>query len=170
MKRTFLTTALSSRWSSEVWRVIHRVLYPCPQPLRENPDTLNNYFISRTERTLSTEPDDINNHDLIQRFPQHDGHSFMLRQVSPKEVIWEIGKLRMDCSTGVDQIPVKFIKLVAEDLAGPLTYIINTCIESAFFPQIWKTARISPIPKILHPEDEEDYRPISILPALSKHS
>ncbi len=169
MKRTFLTTALSSRRSSEVWRVIHRVLYPSPQPLRENPDTLNNYFITRTERTLGTEPDDINHlHDLIQSFPQHDGHSFALRQVSPKEVIREIGKLRMDCSTGVDQIPVKFIKLVAEDLAGPLTYIINTCIESSFFPQIWKTARISPIPKLLHPKDETDYRPISILPALSK--
>ena len=74
----------------------------------------------------------------------------------------------MDCSVGVGQIPVKFIKLVAEDLAGPLAYITNTCINSSFSPQIWKTARISPIPKTHCPKDERDYRPISILPALSK--
>lgn len=29
-------------------------------------------------------------------------------------------------------------------------------------------ARISPIPKIDHPKSENDYRPVSILPALSK--
>lgn len=74
----------------------------------------------------------------------------------------------MDCSTGVDQIPMKFIKPVEKDLAGPLTYIVNTCIESSVFPQIWKTARISSIPKTLHPKDERDYRPIFLLLALSK--
>jgi hypothetical protein len=73
-----------------------------------------------------------------------------------------------DTSTGFDQIPVKFIKLVSTDLVGPLTYIINTCIDSSLFPRTWKTARVSPIPKINNPTCEKDYRPISILPALSK--
>ena len=33
----------------------------------------------------------------------------------------EIYHLRSDCSTGVDQIPVKFVKLVSEHIGGPLS-------------------------------------------------
>ncbi len=40
--------------------------------------------------------------------------------------------------------------------------------DTSSFPQIWKTARISPIPKTDSPASEKDYRPISILPVLSK--
>ena len=57
---------------------------------------------------------------------------------------------------------------MAESLAGPLTYIINSCIKASYFPEAWKIARISPIPKVNQPKTEQDHRPISILPALSK--
>lgn len=111
----------------------YRVLHPSPQPIREDADTLNNDFITNTKRTLGAELDHTDQlHDLIQGFPQHDNHSFALRQVTLKEVIQE----RTDCSTGVDKIPVKFIKLMAGDLAGSLTYIINTCIQSSSFRKI----------------------------------
>lgn len=36
------------------------------------------------------------------------------------------------------------------------------------YPLLWKTARISPIPKVDEPRTNDDYRPISILPVLSK--
>ena len=35
-------------------------------------------------------------------------------------------------------------------------------------PKLWKTAQICPIPKISSPTTNSDYRPISILPILSK--
>ena len=124
------------------------MLHPSPQPIREGPDALNNYFITNTERTLGTEPE----HTGPVRF-------FALRQVTLKEVIQETGKLRTDCSSGVDKIPLTFIKL---DLDGPLTYIIHTCNESSSFPQVWKAAPISPIPKIPHPKDKTDHKPIYI--------
>ena len=41
-------------------------------------------------------------------------------------------------------------------------------VEASTFPQQWKTARVVPIPKVYYPSDTTDYRPISILPALSK--
>ncbi len=49
-----------------------------------------------------------------------------------------------------------------------MTHIINSCIRPSYFPEAWKIARISPIPKIEQPIAEQDYRPVSILPALSK--
>ena len=42
------------------------------------------------------------------------------------------------------------------------------CISNSQFPRFWKTARISPVPKIDNPKQNADYRPVSILPALSK--
>ena len=37
-----------------------------------------------------------------------------------------------------------------------------------FFPESWKVARVSPIPKIDNPVTVKDFRSISILPVLSK--
>ena len=53
-------------------------------------------------------------------------------------------------------------------LAGPLMHIINTCIAALVFSRVWKAARVSPIPKIDQPIDKSDFRPVSILPTLSK--
>ena len=63
---------------------------------------------------------------------------------------------------------MSFIKPVAEHLESPLTFIINNFIVTSTFPGMWKIARISPIPKIVNPSQLKDYRPISILPILSK--
>ena len=60
------------------------------------------------------------------------------------------------------------VKFVAENIASPLTYIINECIRLSVFPTEWECARISVIPKIDNPTTGDDYRPISILPILSK--
>ena len=84
------------------------------------------------------------------------------------EVLRTIKTLRSDTSTGPDGIPVKFAKLVAEFISGPIAAIINNCIRTGYFPEAWKKARISPIPKIDNPKLEEHLRPISILPTLSK--
>ena len=73
-----------------------------------------------------------------------------------------------DTSTGPDGIHVKFVKMVADSIAGPLTAIINNCIRKYYFPKALKNARISPIPKVDQPKSEEHFRPTSILPTLSK--
>ena len=44
----------------------------------------------------------------------------------------------------------------------------TTVGKTSSFPNVWKTARISPIRTIDHPKCEDDFRPISILPAMSK--
>ena len=75
---------------------------------------------------------------------------------------------RNDCSMGCDRIPASFIKPVSEFLASPTTFIINNFIKINQFPDIWKLARISPIPKIQLPGELKDNRPVSILPILSK--
>ena len=126
--------------------MIHPVLHPSLKPLREDPEKLNRYFISTATRTLGTKPDSI--HDLLDLFPTRlmNCPHFALRNVSRGEVLKQTSRLRSDCSTGVDQIPVKFVKLASDYLSGPLTYIINSCIILACSGRInysrWELLRL----------------------------
>ena len=105
-KRSFFMTALSSKRPKQVWRVIHRVLNP--SPARADPDQLNKYFIVTNEMTLGTTPDATSDLlELAKSLPEHSRRSFKLCRVTFEDVMKEIHHLRSDCSTGVDQIPVK---------------------------------------------------------------
>ena len=129
VKKAFFDNAFSSRRPREIWKTIHRVLNPCPKPLQANPNDLNAFFSTTAERTLGRTIDNSDILDLISELDtNHEKCTFDLREVTQAEVLQEIKGLRADCSTGPDQIPVKFLKPVAESLAGPLTYIINSCI------------------------------------------
>ena len=126
-RRPFFMTVLSSKRPKQVWRVIHRVLNPSTIPLRTDPDQLNKYFIATNERTLSTTPDATSDLlELAKSLPEHSERSFKLCHVTFEDVMKEIHYLRSDCSTGVDQIPVKFVKLVSiSTVLSPLLCLIN---------------------------------------------
>ena len=166
-KRGFMTNALSSKRPKEVWKTIHRILHPSQQPITVYPD--NKHFTSAAERVdASVAVDKEELHRRINALAQDTDTSFRLKSVTYHEVIRESKALRSDCSTGPDNIPTKFIKLVPDHLASPLTHILNTCISKLDFPTLWKVARISPIPKVGEPQANDDFRPVFILPVLSK--
>ena len=169
-KREFYNKTLSSK-NLEVWKTIHRVLQPNSQPLRSDPNELNAHFASTAVRVTSASPESQENlRNLIESLPDDKPGAFSLNTVSRLQVLLclELKKLRSDCSCGPDGIPVKFIKIAADCLASPLTHILNNCISKQVFPSTWKTVRISAIPKNSTVKSNNDLRPISILPVLSK--
>ncbi|CAB3997878.1 Hypothetical predicted protein, partial [Paramuricea clavata] len=172
-KKKFTQKMLSSKKPKEVWKVIHRILHPEPRRITFHPDKLNSHFTSTAERTIGTDVNDNNNsydtiRNMIDSLPPDYDNGFHINPVTLGEVVNEIRCLRGDCSTGPDHIPAKMIKIVAEYLGSPLTDIINTCIANRSFPSAWKIARICAIPKVKQITSENDLRPISILPVLSK--
>ena len=168
-KREFYKRSFSSKNPKDVWKVIHRIFHPNPKPLRVDPDKLNTHFASTSERVTgaASEPTD-NLWSFINTLPDDPKCAFHLREVSYREVLGEIYSLRSDCSCGPDGIPVKFIKMVADQIASPLTHIVNNCISKQLFPSQWKIARICAIPKCDPISSYNDLRPVSILPTLSK--
>ena len=75
-----------SSWSAfrEVWRMVHRVLHPCRQPLRFDPDKLNLHFATTARRTLdveSTNQDEL--FQLIRGLTDKEG-AFHLTKRSPE--------------------------------------------------------------------------------------
>ena len=92
---------------------------------------------------------------LIDNFPDPAGPPlFKLRTVSPGQVVQVLKSLRSDSSTSPVQIPVKFLKMVAEIIAGPITEITNNCTRKYYIPLIWKKAGINPIPETDYPKTE----------------
>ena len=73
--------------------------------------------------------------------------SFALTPVDVGDVLKVLNKLKPKTSCGVDGISSEMIKLCKEELAGPLTIIINRSICSGIFPEEWKVAKITPLLK-----------------------
>ncbi len=83
-------------------------------------------------------------------------------------ILYWILQLRLTVSVGLDAIPARFIRGCTADLIIPLRCIINRCMLEGSFPTEWKLARMVPIPKVPNPNAALHFRPISILPILSK--
>ena len=71
-------------------------------------------------------------------------------------------------ATGLDSIGPKLLKCLNNVLTPSITYIINKSIESGIFPCAWKNEKVNPIFKNGEKDNVNNYRPISILPTLSK--
>ena len=70
---------------------------------------------------------------------------------------------------GPDELTPKILKLVALLIYEPLTRLYNKCLEAGVYPSIWKRPNIHPVfKKKGSPSDPTNYRPISLLPCLSK--
>ncbi|CAH0553006.1 unnamed protein product [Brassicogethes aeneus] len=69
---------------------------------------------------------------------------------------------------GMDRLNLKIWKLVLPYCLPALTHIINKSLETGKIPQLWKTAAVIPVPKVIKPSSPSDLRPISILPLASK--
>ena len=54
------------------------------------------------------------------------------------------------------------------DVVPPLVHIINCSIDTASFPSIWKVVKIFSLHKGGSQHDTNNFRPISILPIISK--
>jgi hypothetical protein len=65
-------------------------------------------------------------------------------------------------------ISSKVLKISIDFISYPLHIIINSCFEEGYFPEQLKKSKIVPIFKKGNKEEVQNYRPIAIVPALSK--
>ena len=93
-----------------------------------------------------------------------------LKEVTKEEIIQIIKSLTTKKSSGFDNLSTYIIKCISSLLIDPLHNIINKSISSGIFPDRLKWAIVSPIYKNqeLDIHQFNSYRPISLLPALSK--
>ena len=79
-----------------------------------------------------------------------------------------IDKLKDKTATGYDHLDVRLIKDLKKIISPILTKLINLGYEIKKFPNCLKRAIIRPIYKADDPNNISNYRPIALLPILSK--
>ena len=95
-------------------------------------------------------------------------NSFYMSPTDEAEVMQIILSLKSKRSCGKDGISNVFLKSISEQILKPLTKIINKSIETGIVPEGMKLAKIVPSYKSKEPTLFSNYRPISLLPAISK--
>ena len=88
--------------------------------------------------------------------------------LSVEEVQAVLGSLDSTKATGPDGIPARLLKETASVISPSLCKLYNKSLDQGIFPQDWKLANIVPIYKKGQREHTENYRPISLLPIVSK--
>ena len=78
------------------------------------------------------------------------------------------GKFKNFLGFGTDGIANHFLKIALPVIVESLCNIFNLSIATGVFPDCWKIARIAPISKSGQFDDRSNYRPISVLPFLSR--
>ena len=77
-------------------------------------------------------------------------------------------KQNVSKAAGMDGIPARILKMIASFVAPSLTFIFNLSIRTGTYIDEWKLARVIPIYKSEDKHECENYRPISVLPIMSK--
>ena len=94
--------------------------------------------------------------------------SFTFNHTQPEHVSKIIEKFMPKTSSGHDGLSMKLIKRLKYVLSTPLSLLINQSLCTGIFPEKLKVAKIRPIFKKGDESMVDNYRPVSILPALSK--
>ena len=72
------------------------------------------------------------------------------------------------CPTGHDEIPPKLVKEISKHIVKSLTNIYNQSLLTGVIPDDLKIALVTPMYKANSKEEFSNYRPISVLPCISR--
>ena len=93
---------------------------------------------------------------------------FSIPNITTHETAMYINKMCNKKSSGLDEISPKMLKLSLPYIIESLTYIYNISIECNVFPAALKEAKVVPLPKSKDFSQINNFRPISLLPVISK--
>ena len=145
----------------------------------------NKYFTDITDKIGFNDPIPVDyRHDdvfwsMVSKYDNHPSiiaikgnisgsMSFEFSKVTVNELYNILVKLNVRKATGFDGIPSKFLRIDAAPLVVLISDIVNMSISECTFPDILKYAEIASLFKRLDSLKKENYRPVTVLTALSK--
>ena len=135
---------------------------------QEISNTMNEYFCS-VGKDLASKIEDAPNPMLTGKYNLNpDNKRFNFRPIVVQDIRDAMGKIKTSKSLGSDNIPSYFLKLATPYIENALVFMFNTSLETSQFPDCWKNARITPIFKEGDRAERSNYRPISVLPVISR--
>ena len=95
-------------------------------------------------------------------------NTFFVAPTTAAEVIKVIHSLKNSGAYDIYELSTHTIKSISKFIATPIAHIFNCSIEEGTFPSKLKFSKVVPIYKKSDAHDLNNYRPISILPIVSK--
>ena len=183
-KKLFYSQKLEKTKSSisSTWKILNEVMGKKKTNLQRNEKIIEN-------NTEITNPQDIANSfnsyfvnlgpELASKIESNDTHfkqflpaplqnSFFFNPTNAYEIIKVTLSLNSSKSYSHDEISTSLLKQIISTIALPLSYIFNLSFSSGIFPNSLKIAKVIPVHKKDDPLKVSNYRPISILPSISK--
>lgn len=91
-----------------------------------------------------------------------------LTELEESFVLQQLASLKANKAIGLDKISARLLKRSANTIAPSITKLLNLSIRTGKFPKLWKCSKITALFKSGDRTNASNYRPISILPTLSK--
>lgn len=132
---------------------------------KEISNVFNNFF-TNVARSVNGTSDP--NPNLEIHINNHQSTLSNFKAVTNEQVNKYLSTFKAKSSSGVDEVSMRVIKHCSAEILEPLTHLVNTSLETGIFPTSCKIAKVRPIFKKGDSQDKNNYRPISLLPAVSK--
>ncbi|MES9882038.1 MAG: reverse transcriptase family protein, partial [Sedimenticola sp.] len=129
----------------------------------------NNYFVNIASKLK--ENCSYSNSEELKAFINSNipnNVNFSIPEINETFVYTFLSNLDLSKATGLDFIGPRLLKISSAHITNSVTYIVNKSITSSTFPKSWKQAKVNPLYKSGAKDEVNNYRPISILPTLSK--
>ena len=140
---------------------------------KNNSEIFKDFFGNLAENLIKKLPSSPNLYGINSLFSYYknlnlDLNIFKFDYVSEEVVIDLLNNVEPSKAAGIDNINGRFIKDGANVLAHPVTQLCNLSIKLSSFPLECKIAKLKPIYKKGSKTDPKNFRPISLLPLISK--
>lgn len=127
-------------------------------PITFSSEEINSAFMKNYVETDSNESSNLR---------QFEWGAFRFYEVNELVVFNAIHEVKSN-AIGLDEIPLRFIKIILPLIITPITFLFNKIIATGCYPSAWKYSKVVPIHKNAASNNLENLRPISILCAISK--
>lgn len=130
------------------------------------PDNFNKFFVNDLPQINAVNQDLIEATYINKTLPDLP-EQFSFKTVTAETVEKMLFKIKSN-AVGPDGLSVKMLLYLTPYLSKHITFILNKCLLTGKFPNLWKNANVLPVPKNSSPSLLSHFRPISILPVMSK--
>ena len=185
-KKKYLEDQLSVQDSKTAWARVQRlsgtskktdsgkIVLETEKGILENDDEVANYLneffkMKVVKLQQQTKPDVEKSAEYAREYlGGRKINNFSFHTVPTREIKRVIRGLTNTNSVGRDLIPVEILKRYRHFLAPPIRHLCNQAIMQCKFPRGWKYAIIKPLPKKGNKRIPKNWRPVCLLPNLSK--
>ena len=190
-KRTYIRGKLTENIgnSKELWKTIKKLGLPSKNETnskislgeggnisfdpKQNANKFKEYFANLSLALVKKLPIATNKFGIetINEYYRHlnlEANNFNFTDVEEDHILTLLLQINPSKAVGIDNLGGQFLRDGATELSRPVSQLINLSISSSIFPNQCKIAKLKPLYKKGSAQETKNYRPISLLPLLSK--